>query len=161
MTLSGTGAGALMVFGVRVQIRRVCGSPEGAVLCTAAKLDSDPNNPTQEPGSPFFSLGFFGEAKKSESPAAAIERHRNLAKRRPLITSKLSGRALPMRDRAFLGSEPKLPEPAARPAGASLRCAAKLGSDPKNQQALITPPPPAANPISAPADQTPDKSPAS
>ena len=26
-------------------------------------------------GSPFFSLGFFGEAKKSKSPAAAIERH--------------------------------------------------------------------------------------
>jgi hypothetical protein len=28
-------------------------------------------------GSPFFSLGFFGEAKKSRSPAAATERHRN------------------------------------------------------------------------------------
>ena len=28
-------------------------------------------------GSPFFSLGFFGEAKKSMSPAAATERHRN------------------------------------------------------------------------------------
>ena len=26
---------------------------------------------TQEPGSPFFSLGFFGEAKKSNSPAGA------------------------------------------------------------------------------------------
>ena len=34
---------------------------------------------TQAPGSPFFSLGFFGETKKSKSPAAATERHRNLA----------------------------------------------------------------------------------
>jgi hypothetical protein len=31
---------------------------------------------TQAPGSPFFCLLFFGEAKKSESPAAATERHR-------------------------------------------------------------------------------------
>ena len=30
--------------------------------------------------SPFFSLGFFGEAKKSKSPAAATERHRNFVK---------------------------------------------------------------------------------
>jgi hypothetical protein len=30
-------------------------------------------------GSPFFSLGFFGEAKKCKSPAAATERHRNAA----------------------------------------------------------------------------------
>ena len=29
---------------------------------------------TRTVGSPFFSLGFFGEAKKSESPAAATER---------------------------------------------------------------------------------------
>jgi hypothetical protein len=35
---------------------------------------------SQTPGSPFFSLGFFGETKKSKSPAAAIERHRNAAK---------------------------------------------------------------------------------
>jgi hypothetical protein len=28
-------------------------------------------------GSPFFSLGFFGETKKCKSPAAATERHRN------------------------------------------------------------------------------------
>ena len=35
---------------------------------------------TQTPGSPFFSLGFFGEAKKSKSPAAATERHRNVSK---------------------------------------------------------------------------------
>ena len=32
---------------------------------------------TQTVGSPFFCLLFFGEAKKSESPAAATERHRN------------------------------------------------------------------------------------
>ena len=35
---------------------------------------------SQTPGSPFFSLGFFGEAKKSKSPAAATERHPNAAK---------------------------------------------------------------------------------
>ena len=35
---------------------------------------------TQTPGSPFFSLGFFGEAKKSKSPAAATERHQDSAK---------------------------------------------------------------------------------
>ena len=97
------------------------------------------------------------------------------------------------RKRAFSKSEPKFPEPAARPAGASLRFAGKLGSDPENQRCpkklrflepfrlsaklgraqaaieiiatevftAVTPPPPAATPISAPADQTPDKSPAS
>ena len=35
---------------------------------------------TRTVGSPFFSLGFFGEAKKSKSPAAAIERRRNSSK---------------------------------------------------------------------------------
>jgi hypothetical protein len=35
---------------------------------------------TQTVGSPFFSLGFFGEAKKCRSPAAATERHRNSSK---------------------------------------------------------------------------------
>ena len=35
---------------------------------------------TQTPGSPFFSLGFFGETKKSKSPAAATKRHRHAAK---------------------------------------------------------------------------------
>jgi hypothetical protein len=35
---------------------------------------------TQTVASPFFSLGFFGEAKKSKSPAAATERHRNSSK---------------------------------------------------------------------------------
>ena len=34
---------------------------------------------TQTVGSPFFCLLFFGEAKKSESPAAATERHQDLA----------------------------------------------------------------------------------
>jgi hypothetical protein len=34
---------------------------------------------TQAPGSPFFSLGFFGETKKCKSPAAAIERHQDSA----------------------------------------------------------------------------------
>ena len=74
---------------------------------------------------------FFGEAKKSESPAAATERHRNVSTRQLQFTSKLSGRATRKRKRAFSGSEPKFPEPAARPSGASLRCAAKLRSDPK------------------------------
>ena len=125
------------VFGVRVQIRRACGSPEGAVLCTAAKLASDPNNPTQEPGSPFLCLLFFGEAKESESPAAATERHRNVSTRQLQFTSKLSGRATRKRERAFSGSEHKFPEPAARPSGASLRCAAKLRSDPKNHSSVL------------------------
>ena len=35
---------------------------------------------TQTVGSPFFCLLFFGEAKKSESPAAATERHQDSAK---------------------------------------------------------------------------------
>ena len=107
------------------------------MLCTAAKLASDPNNPTQEPGSPFFSLGFFGEAKKSKSPAAATERHRNVSTRQLQFTSKLSGRATRKRKRAFSGSEPKFPEPAARPSGASLCCAAKLRSDPKNHSSVL------------------------
>ena len=35
---------------------------------------------TQAPGSPFFGLPYFGEAKKGKSPAAATERHQDLAK---------------------------------------------------------------------------------
>jgi hypothetical protein len=35
---------------------------------------------TQAPGSPFFGLPYFSEAKKGESPAAATERHRNSSK---------------------------------------------------------------------------------
>ena len=50
--------------------------PEGAVLRTAAKLASDPNNP-RDFGSPFFGLPYFGEAKKGKSPAAATERHQD------------------------------------------------------------------------------------
>ena len=38
-----------------------------------------------------------------------------------------------IRDRAFSGSEHKFPAPLARPSGAALRFAAKLRSDPKNQ----------------------------
>ena len=34
---------------------------------------------TQTAGSPFFGLPYFGEAKKGESPAAATERHQDLA----------------------------------------------------------------------------------
>ena len=36
---------------------------------------------TRKGGDYLFSLGFFGVAKKSKSPAAATERHRNMAKR--------------------------------------------------------------------------------
>ncbi len=38
-----------------------------------------------------------------------------------------------IRERAFSGSERKFPEPSARPAGAALRCAAKLLSDPEKR----------------------------
>jgi hypothetical protein len=44
----------------------------------AASSAGNPKGP--DFGSPFFSLGFFGEAKKSKSPAAATERHRNSSK---------------------------------------------------------------------------------
>ena len=86
---------------------------------------------TQAPGSPFFGLPYFGEAKKGESPAAATERHQDLAKNAVIESRRRVRRAQPervekIRDRAFLGSEPKFPEPSARPAGASLRFAAKL-----------------------------------
>ena len=63
--------------------------PEGAVLRTAAKLASDPNNPPDF-GSPFFSPGFFGEAKKCRSPAAATERHRTYWTTRCSIQGKAS-----------------------------------------------------------------------
>ena len=43
---------------------------------------------TQTPGSPFFCLLFFGEAKKSESPAAATERHRIQQRTRPIEKNK-------------------------------------------------------------------------
>ena len=54
--------------------------------------------------------------------------------RQLIFKGKLSCPALLMRgrNRGFSGSERKFPGPAARPAGASLRCAAKLRSDPKN-----------------------------
>ena len=59
------------------------------------------------------------------------------------------------RKRAFSGSERKFPEPAARPSGASLRCAAKLRSDPKNHSSAPSPvPAPAPGPEFAPLPQT-------
>jgi hypothetical protein len=92
---------------------------------------------TQTPGSPFFSLGFFGETKKCRSPAAATERHRIRQRTQCSIKDKAPiphpERREKIRDRAFWGSEPKFPEPLARPVGAALRFAAKLRSDPKNQ----------------------------
>ena len=45
---------------------------------------------TQAPGSPFFCLLFFGEAKKSESPAAATERHRTHQRTQRAIQTKAS-----------------------------------------------------------------------
>ena len=70
---------------------------------------------TQTPGSPFLLLTLLlAKQKKSESPAAATERHRSLAKRMLVgVTEKI-------RKRAFLRSEPKFATPSARPAGASL-----------------------------------------
>ena len=77
------------------------GSPGGkgpAIVSGAAEFERDPGwaehhrlprseaKGTQAPGSPFFSLGFFGEAKKSKSPAAATERHQN-SSRNPLSES--------------------------------------------------------------------------
>ena len=50
-------------------------------------------------------------------------------------------RATRNRERAFSGSERKFPAPAARPSGASLRCAAKLRSDPKNHSSAPSPVP--------------------
>ena len=41
-------------------------------------------------GSPFFSLGFFGETKKGRSPAAATERQRNSAERTLLESTQAS-----------------------------------------------------------------------
>ena len=49
-----------------VQGTAPAGQAEGS-----ANWGSDPKN-SQTIGSPFFSLGFFGEAKKSKSPAGAI-----------------------------------------------------------------------------------------
>ena len=69
---------------------------------------------TQTVGSPFFGLPYFGEAKKGESPAAATERLRTQQ-------SACSFNQKQIRNRAFLGSEPKFPEPAARPSGAAQR----------------------------------------
>ena len=82
---------------------------------------------TQAPGSPFFGLPYFGEAKKGESPAAATERHRNFAERMVARLAEEIGK------QAFSGSEPKFAKPVACPAGAALCFAAKLRSDPKNQ----------------------------
>ena len=85
---------------------------------------------TQTVGSPFFGLPYFGEAKKGKSPAAATERHQDSAKY-PTLNPKTKQ----IRKRAFLRSEPKFAKPVACPAGAALRCATKLRSDPKNQAA--------------------------
>ena len=77
---------------------------------------------TQEPGSPFFSLGFFGETKKSKSPAAAIERHRSLTNILMLDSAQGFSRFSPsgvtererIQERACSGSEQKFLEPLAR-----------------------------------------------
>ena len=86
---------------------------------------------TQTPGSPFFCLLFFGEAKKSKSPAAATERHQDSSKFQVHDSTQgfdgLSpngrgdGSGDGIRKRAFSGSEHKFPKPSTRPAGASQR----------------------------------------
>ena len=77
---------------------------------------------SQTPGSPFLLLTLLlAKQKKSESPAAATERHRNAATFQPQFKSKASDRKPTKRDRAFSGSEPKFPAPSARPTGAAQR----------------------------------------
>ena len=89
---------------------------------------------TQEPGSPFFSLGFFGEAKKSKSPAAATERHRNPATTLTHDSAQrfdTSARAALETGTGIFGVRAQIRQAFSSPYGC---CAAKLGSDPKNHQ---------------------------
>ena len=53
---------------------------------------------TQTVGSPFFSLGFFGESKKSKSPAAATERHQDLAMNAVIESRRRLRQAQPERE---------------------------------------------------------------
>ena len=86
---------------------------------------------TQTVGSPSLCLLSLGEARESESPAAATERHQDSLENqvRDLMQGldRLSpngagdGNGNKIRDRAFSGSQHKFPKPSARPAGASQR----------------------------------------
>ena len=55
-------------------------------------------------GSPFFGLPYFGEAKKGESPAAATERHQDLAKNAVIESRKRLRLAQPERRETNSGS---------------------------------------------------------
>ncbi len=98
-------------------------APAGRAI-GSANSGSDPKNLKQTPGSPFLLLTLLlAKQKKSESPAAATERHRNSATLQSQFKSKVSDRkpTKPDRDRAFSGSEPKFPVPSARPTGVAQR----------------------------------------
>ena len=83
-------------------------------------------------GSPFLLLTLLlAKQKKSESPAAATERHQNYAK------SMLAQLAKEIRMRAFWGSEHKFPEPSARPAGASLCAQRNCDPTPKTRRLAL------------------------
>ena len=87
-----------------------------------------------------FAYFLLAKQKTSKSPAAAIERHQNLANMLVPDSAqgfdRLSPNGVPewgrIRERVFSGSEHKFPEPSARSSGAALRYTAKLRSDPKN-----------------------------
>ena len=104
-------------------------APAGRAI-GSANSGSDPKN-SPDCGSPFFGLPYFGEAKESESPAAATERPQDSSMSQQIEKEQGFDRLSPngdkqIRKRAFSGSEHKFPEPSSRPAGAALRCAVKL-----------------------------------
>ena len=60
--------------------------------------EPDPAKPQQTAGSPFFGLPYFGEAKKGESPAAATERHQDLAMNAVIESRRRLRQAQPERE---------------------------------------------------------------
>ena len=103
---------------------------------------------TQTVGSPFLLLTLLlAKQKKSESPAAATERHQDSSKNQLIEKEEGFDRLRPngdgdanendIRDRAFSGSEHKFPAPSARPSGASLRSQRNCDPTPKTRSYAV------------------------
>ena len=86
---------------------------------------------TQTAGRLFLAYLILAKQKKVSRPPRRQSGTRTLQSARSFNQKRI-------RDRAFSRSEPKFARPAARPSGASLRCAAKLRSDPENHNPQST-----------------------
>ena len=159
--LRSAGADGLKILDVRRlrsrQVSKISVCSEHRKVPVAKRRDPDC-------GSPFFSLGFFGEAKKSKSPAAATERHRthrstSRSKKKASTGSARTGTGIRFGIGRFRGRSTNSPslwlalrvlrfatqrncDPTPKTSGSPPKsCAVKLRSDSQNQSANnLTPP---------------------